>query len=119
MGVLTQSSINFDRTHRSHGKFNTLFSNDVSYKAANLNIFGPFVSEIFLKILLGALGIWLSIDIFLYQVHVSSLDIMVNELQVSFALTSIAGPKPTRRTKADGKATTTPCRLRTYNIEEI
>ena len=57
MGVLTKSSINFDRNHRSH----TLFKNNVSYHASNLIIFGRFVFEIFLKPLLGALGIWLSI----------------------------------------------------------
>ena len=61
MGVLTKSSINFDRNHRSQRTFTTLFQNDVSYHAANFNIFGRFISEIFLKTLLGALGIWLSI----------------------------------------------------------
>ena len=61
MNVLTKSSIDFDRNHRSQWNFTTLFHNNVSYRAMNLNIFGCFVFEIFLKILLGALGIWLSI----------------------------------------------------------
>ena len=61
MGVLTKSSIKFDRNHQSQWNFTTLFQNNVSYHAANLNFFGRFVFEILFKILLGALGIWLSI----------------------------------------------------------
>ena len=61
MGVLTKSSINIDRNRRSQYNFTTLFQNDVSYHVSNLNIFNRFVFEILAKILLGALGIWLSI----------------------------------------------------------
>ena len=43
MGVLTKSSINFDRNHQSQCNFTTLFQNDVSYHEANLNIFGRFI----------------------------------------------------------------------------
>ena len=45
-------------------KFHDITFNDLSYHASNLNIFGRFVFKIFLKILLGALGLWLSIHSF-------------------------------------------------------
>ena len=61
MGVLTKSSINIDRNRRSQLNFTTSFQDDVSYHVLNLIIFGRFVFEILAKILLGALGIWLSI----------------------------------------------------------
>ena len=62
MGVLTKSSINIDRNRRSQSNLATLFQYDVSYHVLNVNIFGRFVFEILAKILLGALGIWLSIS---------------------------------------------------------
>ena len=53
MGVLTKRSMNFDRNHRSKAEevyyIKGADQNDVSYHAANLNIFGRFVFEIFLK----------------------------------------------------------------------
>ena len=60
-GTVTKSSIILDKNHRLQDNFSTLFQNGNFQHADNLNAFSCLVLEICNKILLGALGIWLSL----------------------------------------------------------
>ena len=63
--MVTKSSIIVHRNHRWRSNFSIRLENGLFQNVENLKSFSCFVFEIFNKILLSALGIWLSILIFI------------------------------------------------------